>query len=110
MMPASDTVTFAAPWQAQIFALVVALEKDGHFAWSRFQALLTAAIGEAPIAEQGPDHYYRHWLAAADRLLSELDLVDTASLQQRMAKIAADRAANAHEHAESHQHHHHHHS
>jgi nitrile hydratase accessory protein len=103
MMPAPDTSNFAAPWQAQIFALVVALEKDGHFAWSRFQALLTAAIGEAPVVEQGPDHYYRHWLAAADRLLSELGLIDAASLQQRMSKIAADRA-------DSHQHDHHHHS
>lgn len=103
MAPASETPdlatpVFAAPWQAQIFALVVALEKAGHFDWSRFQALLTAAIAEAAPAEQGAEFYYRHWLAAADRLFAELGLTDAEAVRQRQSDLAAKRAADHHHH------------
>jgi nitrile hydratase accessory protein len=57
---------FAAPWQAQIFAMVVALHERGVFPWAQFQSQLIAAINQAPLDEQGPEFYYRQWLQAAE--------------------------------------------
>jgi nitrile hydratase accessory protein len=79
---------FGAPWQAQIFALVVSLAERGRFPWPEFQRRLIAAIDAADPAEQGPDHYYEHWLAAAEGLFAELDLVATGELRARIAALA----------------------
>lgn len=89
---------FAEPWQAQIFALIAALEKAGHFAWPRFQALLTAAIAAAPQDEQEAAYYYRHWLHAAETLLGELQLVEADELRARRTQLATMRAASHHHH------------
>jgi nitrile hydratase accessory protein len=79
---------FGAPWQAQIFALVASLAERGCFPWAEFQRRLIAAIGAADPAEQGPDHYYEHWLAAAEGLFAELDLVAADALRARIAELA----------------------
>lgn len=94
MLPAMPSSAFAAPWQAQIFALVVALEKRGLFPWRDFQAQLTAAIAAAPAAQQGPDFYYRHWLHAAEQLLAGLGQLDHDTLAARTRSLKA--AAPAH--------------
>lgn len=79
-----DGPVFAAPWQAQIFALVVGLAERGRFPWSEFQRRLIAAIGAAAPDEQGPEHYYEHWLAAAEALFAELGLVGAGELARRV--------------------------
>jgi len=78
---------FAAPWQAQIFALVVELAGRGRFPWPEFQRRLVAAIGNAAPAEQGPEHYYEHWLAAAEALFAELGLASGEEIATRMAAL-----------------------
>lgn len=78
---------FAAPWQAQIFAMVVALHERGVFPWAEFQSRLIAAIGRAPPDEQGPEFYYRHWLKAAEELLHRLNLLDAAELTMRTEEV-----------------------
>jgi nitrile hydratase accessory protein len=78
---------FAAPWQAQIFAIVVGLAERGLFPWPEFQKRLVAAIAAAPPGEQGPEHYYEHWLAAAEALFAELGLVDAAAIGARIAEL-----------------------
>jgi nitrile hydratase accessory protein len=80
---------FAAPWQAQIFALVVALHERGLFPWRDFQAALIDAIAAAPLAEQGADFYYRHWLRAAETLFQRLGLIAEADLLHRIADVEA---------------------
>ena len=60
---------FAAPWEAQAFAMTLALYERGVFAWSEWAAALAREI---KIAQQGGDQdsgstYYRHWLAALER-------------------------------------------
>lgn len=87
----SEGPVFAAPWQAQIFALVVGLAERGLFPWPEFQRRLIAAIGGADPAEQGADHYYEHWLAAAEGLIAELELVDAGELDARIAELDAAR-------------------
>jgi nitrile hydratase accessory protein len=81
---------FAEPWQAQAFALAVKLSERGHFTWSEWAAALGAELKAA--AERGePDdgsHYYEHWLAALERLVTEKGLADRAALATRKAAWA----------------------
>jgi nitrile hydratase accessory protein len=58
--------TFAEPWQAQAFAMVVALSERGLFSWSAWTQALGAEIARAP---QRP--YYESWLAALEIVLEE---------------------------------------
>ena len=76
---------FAEPWQAQAFSLAVRLSEQGHFTWKEWAASLASELRAA--ADRGePDdgsHYYRHWLAALERLAIEKGLTDRASLDAR---------------------------
>ncbi len=81
---------FAAPWQAQVFALTVQLSSAGCFAWTEWADALGAELRKA--AERGePDdgtHYYEHWLAALERLTTAKGLADRAALHERKAAWA----------------------
>jgi nitrile hydratase accessory protein len=85
-----DGPVFAEPWQAQAFALAVKLSEQGHFTWSEWAAALGAELKAA--ADRGePDdgsHYYEHWLAALERLVTEKGLTDRAALATRKAAWA----------------------
>lgn len=62
---------FSEPWQAQAFALTLRLHERGVFAWTEWAQYLSGAIREAQ-ARGDPDlgdTYYRHWVAALERLL-----------------------------------------
>ena len=76
---------FAEPWQAQAFALAVKLSEAGHFTWKEWAAALADELKNA--ADRGePDdgsHYYDHWLAALERLVTAKGLTDSASLVER---------------------------
>jgi nitrile hydratase accessory protein len=67
----SDERSFAEPWEAQAFALVVSLNERGVFSWSEW----TDAVAAAP--EEG---YYERWLATLERLLAERGVADEATL------------------------------
>lgn len=76
---------FAEPWQAQAFAMAVKLSEEGHFTWKEWAAALAAELKSA--AERGePDdgsHYYEHWLAALERLVTVKGLCDSAAMLAR---------------------------
>jgi nitrile hydratase accessory protein len=76
---------FAEPWQAQAFALAVRLSAQGHFTWKEWAATLADELKAA--ADRGePDdgsHYYEHWLAALERLVTSKHLTDDAELLTR---------------------------
>jgi nitrile hydratase accessory protein len=76
---------FAEPWQAQAFALAVKLSEQGHFAWKEWAAALAHELQAA--ADRGePDdgsHYYEHWLAALERLVTAKGLADPSALVAR---------------------------
>ena len=64
---------FREPWEAQAFALTLALHQRGVFSWSEWAAALAAEIKRAQAAGD-PDTgetYYRHWMAALERLIAE---------------------------------------
>ena len=66
-----EAPVFAAPWQAQAFAMAVALHERGLFTWPEWAAALSDRIAAAQAAGD-PDTgetYYAHWLAALEGLL-----------------------------------------
>jgi nitrile hydratase accessory protein len=76
---------FAEPWQAQAFALAVKLSEQGHFTWKEWAAALAHELRVA--ADRGePDdgsHYYEHWLAALESLVTAKGLTDSSALVAR---------------------------
>ena len=86
---------FGEPWEAQAFAITLALHRRGLFTWTEWSGRLAAEIKRAQ-ASGDPDTgetYYRHWLAALERLVADKRLSDQAELARyRDAwKRAADR-------------------
>ena len=72
---------FAEAWQA----LAVKLSEQGHFTWKEWAAALAEELRAA--AERGePDdgsHYYQHWLAALERLVTAKALSNPSELLVR---------------------------
>jgi len=84
---------FREPWEAQAFAMTVALHERGLFTWSEWTAVLGDEIKRAQ-AQGDPDTgetYYRHWLAALERIVAEKGVTDAAALARY--RDAWDRAA-----------------
>jgi nitrile hydratase accessory protein len=76
---------FAEPWQAQAFALAVKLSEQGHFTWKEWAAALADELKAAATRGEPDDgsHYYDHWLAALEHLVTAKGLADSASLLAR---------------------------
>jgi nitrile hydratase accessory protein len=69
----TDGPVFREPWEAQAFAMALALHERGVFTWPEWAATLAAEIKRAQAAGD-PDTgetYYMHWLAALERLVAE---------------------------------------
>jgi nitrile hydratase accessory protein len=68
----ADGPVFREPWEARAFAMAVALHDGGLFAWTEWAATLGEEIKRAQ-ASGDPDTgetYYRHWLAALERIVT----------------------------------------
>lgn len=89
---------FRAPWEAQAFALTVALHKAGRFTWPDWTAALAAEIALAERSgEPGPDRsFYRCWLSALEKLVVAHALAGDAELRVRRIECSANAAAHAH--------------
>jgi nitrile hydratase accessory protein len=84
---------FREPWEAQAFAMTLALHNRGLFSWSEWTAVLSDEIKRAQ-AKGHPDTgktYYRHWLAALERIVAEKHITDIATLARY--RVAWARAA-----------------
>jgi nitrile hydratase accessory protein len=88
--PGIDTPVFAEPWQAEAFALTVALHENGLFSWSEWAEALSSEVKKPGAAADGSD-YYDHWLAALEKLLASKgaaakpDVDDLAAAWERAA-------------------------
>ncbi|TSD84253.1 nitrile hydratase accessory protein [Mycobacterium sp. KBS0706] len=89
----ADGPVFAEPWQAQAFAMAVALHGRGVFTWPEWAAALAAEIARTAGAPDDGSRYYEHWLAALERLVLAKGVADADALGRR--KDAWDRAARA---------------
>lgn len=97
---AGDEPVFSEPWQAQAFAMAVTLHERGVFTWSEWADTLADEIKTAQ-ADGDPDlgdTYYRHWLAALERLVSEKQIASAAALGER--KQQWDQAAKSTPHGQ----------
>jgi nitrile hydratase accessory protein len=77
-----DGPVFREPWEAQAFAMAVALHERGLFSWSEWTAVLGDEIKRAQAAGD-PDTgetYYLHWLAALERVVAEKGVTDALTL------------------------------
>jgi len=73
---------FNEPWEAQAFAMTLELNKRGLFTWKEWTEALGAEIKRAQAAGD-PDRgntYYRHWLAALERIVAAKGIVDARTL------------------------------
>ena len=69
----ADGPVFREPWEAQAFAMALALHARGLFSWNEWAAALAAEIKRAQAAGDADtgDTYYRHWLATLERLIAD---------------------------------------
>ena len=73
---------FREPWEAQAFAMALALQERGLFTWAEWAETLGAEIKRAQAAGD-PDTgetYYRHWLNALERIVAEKGVTDARTL------------------------------
>lgn len=64
---------FREPWEAQAFAMTLALHERGVFTWKEWAATLATEIKRAQAVGDPDtgDTYYLHWLAALERIVAE---------------------------------------
>ena len=91
---------FNEPWEAEAFALAVKLHEQGVFTWVEWAETLAGEIQRAQEAGDPDlgDTYYRHWLAALERLVLAKRLVTATDLAER--RNAWDRAVKATPHGQ----------
>ena len=93
-------LVFREPWEAQAFAMALALHQRGLFTWTEWAATLAQEIKRAQAAGD-PDTgetYYRHWLATLERLVAEKGVASGETLARY--RDAWERAAGRTPHGE----------
>jgi nitrile hydratase accessory protein len=89
-----DEPVFREPWEAQAFAMALALHGRGLFTWTEWAATIADEIKRAQAAGD-PDTgetYYQHWLATLERLVKEKGIATGDALHRY--RDAWDRAAD----------------
>ena len=103
--PSGDAPVFAEPWQAEAFAMTVALHERGLFSLERMGGGAVGR-GEAPDAAADGSDYYECWLRALEKLLAAKGVAGRARstpgrrLAARRARHAARQADPAGERSE----------
>jgi nitrile hydratase accessory protein len=90
-----DGPVFQEPWEAQAFAMTVALHGQGLFTWGEWVDTLAQEIKSA---DGRGDTYYHSWLAALERLVIAKNIASPESLHG--LQDAWDRAAPATPHGQ----------
>ena len=86
-----DGPVFREPWEAQAFAMALALHERGLFTWNEWARKLADEISRAQAAGD-PDTgetYYRHWLATLERLVAEKGVASVQILIQKILSLPA---------------------
>jgi nitrile hydratase accessory protein len=79
-----DGPVFREPWEAQAFAMALALHGRGLFTWREWADTLAGEIKRAQ-AEGDPDTgdtYYRHWLATLEKLIAAKGVATSEALDR----------------------------
>ena len=78
----AEGLVFREPWEAQAFAMALALHERGLFTWPEWAATLAGEIKRAQAAGD-PDTgetYYRHWLNALESVVAAKGVTDAQTL------------------------------
>ena len=73
-----DEPVFNEPWEAQAFAMTIALHKKNAFTWDEWAAALSAEIHSGQQRE-----YYSHWLSALEKLVASKGMTTSTALKTR---------------------------
>jgi nitrile hydratase accessory protein len=95
-----DAPLFQAPWQARIFALIVATVKQGHLPWKTFQVRLAKAIKEKEAAENEAgmsgketvkidNNYFDCWLVAVEETLKHEGIIADEDVGRKIEEIGS---------------------
>ncbi|MDB5943179.1 MAG: nitrile hydratase accessory protein [Ramlibacter sp.] len=96
----ADGPVFKAPWEAQAFAMTLALYERGVFTWTEWAATLATRIARAQAqgdADLG-DTYYTHWLGALEDIVGGKGVASAGELERY--QHAWDHAAQRTPHGE----------
>ena len=73
-----DEPVFNEPWEAQAFAMTVALHKKDAFTWDEWATALSSEIHSGETRE-----YYAHWLTALEKMVNSKNLTTSQALKTR---------------------------
>ncbi len=96
-------VVFEAPWQGRAFGMARAMSDAGLFAWDDFRARLIEELGKAE-ASRAPFDYYRSFLRALERLVTDRGLLPAAALDARLETLRRRAPGHDHRHGHGHEH------
>jgi nitrile hydratase accessory protein len=80
----ADGPVFREPWEAQAFAMALALHAHGLFTWNEWAQALVDEIRRAQ-GRGDPDTgetYYQHWLTTLERLIAAKGVATTETLHR----------------------------
>ena len=79
-----DGPVFREPWEAQAFAMALALHGRGLFTWREWADTLAGEIKRAQAAGDPDtgDTYYRHWLATLEKLIAAKGVATSEALDR----------------------------
>lgn len=98
----ADGAVFNSPWEAKVFAMVVSLHQQGHFAWTEWAATISDEI-ERDKANDPETPYYELWLRAAERIIDAKGLCAEADMAaKKNALLAEQQQPHGHSHDHSH--------
>ncbi|MGN8022436.1 nitrile hydratase accessory protein [Phyllobacterium sp. 22229] len=92
-----DAPVFAEPWQAEAFAMVLALHSRGLFGWDEWAQALSTQLKRPGARADGSD-YYHHWVAALESLIAAKNVTNSADIDDLAASW--QRAAHATPHGQ----------
>jgi len=81
-----NNLQFEEPWQGRIFGLALALSEAGNYPWESFRQSLISTIAEWEAAHARDDpswRYYEQWLAAFEKLVIDLGVINPVELHER---------------------------
>lgn len=71
---------FAEPWQAEAFAMTIALHEQGLFSWNEWADALAGECAQPLLNPDGHD-YYECWLRALEGLIVGKGVANTAQVE-----------------------------
>ena len=98
--PEAESPVFAAPWEAEAFALAVTLSSQGLYSWREWTETLGDELVKGAGDSETPDGpgYYLHWLAALERIAVAKGIVDEKALDVRKRQWIEAFASTPHGH------------